>query len=923
MSYYQSREKRLAVFFDQKAREKFNRNRPKFCDVCPIGHCTLGYAPPTVGEGEEVIVAEASGEDERYEGKQFVGKAGTVLNNILKIAGLARKQLSFINTIGCQPPLNIYPKDNEWKFTSREDANRAVLHCRHHHLYPFIKSRKWKRIIALGNHALEALTSRSGITTWRGSPLPLKWEPQSPPVVIPAIHPSALMRDGRLYSITATQDFRRQPQVPPENYNLTPTLEDLKNFKADALSFDFEWDMDTGEITLCGIGSKFYEAIVVPFVPPFIEELKRIFSEATTLIGHNIIGADLKYFEEFNWPYKDKRLVDTMLIQHLVQPDHLHGLGFVGTAWTNKLFWKGSGKDKEDAKGFTIPSSQYKTWNHPDAIPRKYGGYGGCISESEAFALYNARDVDGTYQASVPLLRRLHEYGMDYVYENVSIPIAYLCRDMRDKGMKLDKSHLSTIVEKYQDKLNKEEALLPEGLRPYTQKVGCNVEAPPNTYATKTKMCKGLKSDGTAHSPTNIVFTEPGVQECPVCLKRVDSGVMRTRKFIKGEREEFVRPYAKDAPLKEWLKEQEIKEVISPETGRAKSDKNARKIWMKQAKKKHGASSSVVNTLILLDSIKKSLTIRNNFAKDTLFEAERLHPNFKVHGTSEGRLSCTEPNFQNQPKEIKWIFAPDDPSFGYLNIDIIQGENMLTAHIAEDWERLKRLRTEGYDEHAALAAMAFGIEVVKDGINGHLRAPGKVINHGKNYLLGIMKALDYIHAAGFSSITIEDVRNMYKAWEKMNKGTANWQLRTQALIKRQGFLENAFRRKRWFSGRDYATKGMAFLPASTLADVVLRMMIGIHAQRFQKILEELNLSVTCNLPEGWRLCGQVHDSLVLQGPSESYKECATMVGQVMTQPWRELDNFRLGIEIEWGGRGEPWGACKPIEVIKPWENERY
>jgi hypothetical protein len=492
---------------------------------------------------------------------------------------------------------------------------------------------------------------------------------------------------------------------------------------------------------------------------------------------------------------------------------------------------------------------------------------------------------------------------------------------MTTNGLKVDKEHLTTIVDKFKDKLAEDEAKLPVLLRPYTEEVSCNVKAPPGTYATKTKYCKGKKGLGTAHNKTAIVFSEPGIQKCEVCKAELDSGPMKERKVVKGTRDEFVRPWNKDKVLKEWLAECGIKEVVNPETGRAKSDKNARKVWMREAKKKHGNDSDIVNTLVLLDAVKKTFTLRSNFAKDELFEVDRLHPNFKVHGTSEGRLSCTEPNFQNQPKEIKWIFGPDDPSFGFINIDIIQGENMLTAYIADDDIRLARLRQEGYDEHAALASLSFGIPVIKGGENGHLRKPGKVINHGMNYLLGENKALEYMHAEGFTSFTLTEVRKMREAWAEMNAGTAAWQKATQALIKRQGFLVNHFGRKRWFSGRDYATKGMAFLPASTLADVVLRMMTACHASRFPKEVEALNLHTIGDLPEGWRLCGQVHDSLVLQGPAESYKECATIVGQVMIQPWKELDNFQLGIETEWGGKGQPWGACQPIEVIKPWVKE--
>ena len=170
MSSWTTREKKLAPFFDEQNRARHNKHRPKFCATCPIGHCTLGYVPPEVGTGEELVVSEMPNEDERYEKRPFVGGIGTIFNNLLKIAGYARKPLSIIHTLGCQPPLNRHPLDNEWSFTGRQEARDAVWYCQQQHLWPFVNSKKWKRILALGNRSLTALTTRSGITIWAAHP---------------------------------------------------------------------------------------------------------------------------------------------------------------------------------------------------------------------------------------------------------------------------------------------------------------------------------------------------------------------------------------------------------------------------------------------------------------------------------------------------------------------------------------------------------------------------------------------------------------------------------------------------------------------------------------------------------------------------------------------------------------------------------
>jgi len=327
--------------------------------------------------------------------------------------------------------------------------------------------------------------------------------------------------------------------------------------------------------------------------------------------------------------------------------------------------------------------------------------------------------------------------------------------------------------------------------------------------------------------------------------------------------------------------------------GAISTDKHARKAWAKQAPE-----------FIIVDQTKSLLTLRNSFAKEAFSTLDRVFFSLKVHGTSEGRLACVgqrkgiDPNIQNQPKEIRKIFIPDDPTFGFLNIDIIQGENMMTAVLANDLERIARLQTEGYDEHADMAGRALQINVVKGGENGEYRALGKEYNHGKNYGLGWKSALEKIHEAGFLSITAADVKDMDRIWRtELNPGTARWQDRTISIARKQSFLCNPFGRKRWFQNSMYATKSLAFLPASSLADVMLRMMIAHYPRRFEREIQALKLHTVGNLPDGWKMSIQVHDSLVFQGPAKTWRECADVVVAIMTQPWAELNGFQFGASL--------------------------
>jgi hypothetical protein len=102
--------------------------------------------------------------------------------------------------------------------------------------------------------------------------------------------------------------------------------------------------------------------------------------------------------------------------------------------------------------------------------------------------------------------------------------------------------------------------------------------------------------------------------------------------------------------------------------------------------------------------------------------------------------------------------------------------------------------------------------------------------------------------------------------------------------------------------RDIGPKALAFIPASTLADCVLRMMIGLHRDLkvagvdFNGIIERLGLERSMKFPEPWRLSIQVHDSLVPQGSKENWKKVYEEMHWVMTQPWKELNGFNFNVD---------------------------
>src|SRR6478752_8732690 len=55
---------------------------------------------------ELMFIGEAPGADEDQQGEPFVGRAGQLLNNMIKAMGLQREEIYIANIIKCRPPGN-------------------------------------------------------------------------------------------------------------------------------------------------------------------------------------------------------------------------------------------------------------------------------------------------------------------------------------------------------------------------------------------------------------------------------------------------------------------------------------------------------------------------------------------------------------------------------------------------------------------------------------------------------------------------------------------------------------------------------------------------------------------------------------------------------------------------------------------------
>lgn len=80
------------------------------CTRCPL-HLTRTQTVFGVGrrDADLMIIGEAPGADEDRQGEPFVGRAGRLLNSMLRAIGLERNQVFIANILKCRPPGNRDP----------------------------------------------------------------------------------------------------------------------------------------------------------------------------------------------------------------------------------------------------------------------------------------------------------------------------------------------------------------------------------------------------------------------------------------------------------------------------------------------------------------------------------------------------------------------------------------------------------------------------------------------------------------------------------------------------------------------------------------------------------------------------------------------------------------------------------------------
>lgn len=402
-----------------------------------------------------MLVGEAPGEQEERAGTPFVGASGGELNRMLAEVGIMRSECYTTNVCKLRPPNNYL---GAWLPTTKKAVTPQHILLRDRYVMPQIAEGYQELlaeiemvqpniIVAFGNLAMWALTGKWGVLKWRGSLLTADIDParrapdpkhpdnkffiDSPPKVIPTIHPAAVLREWNLRAVVLNDLRRVKKHMTSRVYENRPrwdfiirptieqalgTLDDLYN----KLRFGgAEWidlDIETkhGHIESIGLSWSRTQAICIPFMgrgskegywsadeeAAIVWKLYQVLTHPNIKVRWQNGLYDAQYIYR-HWHFIPRGRQDTMISQHSIFAALPKGLGFIASMYADwYVYWKDEGKIASDE-----PEEQRWRYNLQDCIYTRI-----CGEElNKASSLMGLGQVDAQQQELFyPILRAMN-----------------------------------------------------------------------------------------------------------------------------------------------------------------------------------------------------------------------------------------------------------------------------------------------------------------------------------------------------------------------------------------------------------------------------------------------------------------------------------------------------------------------------------
>jgi len=255
-------------------------------------------------------------------------------------------------------------------------------------------------------------------------------------------------------------------------------------------------------------------------------------------------------------------------------------------------------------------------------------------------------------------------------------------------------------------------------------------------------------------------------------------------------------------------------------------------------------------------------------------ETKRIHTSFNQTVAATGRLSSSNPNFQNIPirtdfgREIRKAFRPQKSGWKIISADYSQVELRIMAHLSADPGLLKAFKN-GEDIHTHTASLIYGVSE-KD-VLPEMRRTAKIVNFGIMYGAGPFRMSQELGIPRHEAIAlIDSYFNKYSNIKDYIDSTLTF-------ARDNNYVQTLLGRKRWVwdvnaknkLNRDAAERIAINMPIQgTAAELIKIAMVNIHHRLKKESLES-------------KMILQIHDELLLEAPDSELETVKKLVIEEM------------------------------------------
>lgn len=329
----------------------------------------------------------------------------------------------------------------------------------------------------------------------------------------------------------------------------------------------------------------------------------------------------------------------------------------------------------------------------------------------EPLCKYGCQDTDYTLRLAMFFESKLIEIGMYPLFRHLIMPASRVLQHAEKTGLYLDRKFNQELLESYKPKI--EQATSNCLSLPRVKKF--------SRWLVQERISKYLAS--IESELENLDYNSPKdarkIASREQKISNIRAGVFTTKKELELTREVNLGSTI-DLPLllysEKGFKFPIIKYTKDKKTNRdtdkPSTDEDTLVELRLTVKDPESPKAIFLDNLLELRGLKKMYTTYIEGWHDKVQDDDRIHGQFKIIGTTSGRLSSSEPNLQQIPKTSvdanikKQLVAPNGKL--YMALDYSQAELRIMAHLSGDETYLEAF-AKGQDPHLAIAANKYGV----------------------------------------------------------------------------------------------------------------------------------------------------------------------------------------------------------------------